>query len=239
MLNGPTQRKNSTPLVFVELFLFIFLLFILGAFSSELLYVLGSLAVVLFLSVVVMFTKDFIGRFYDLGVKTKLWLTGVVFSVVLTVAASYFVPVVIPIIASSEHGRRSTLTGLQRGEVKIEERVAVTLLSSSVFMFVTVLLLFLYSTYGGAFLFEGGSFLAFYVLVSLMPMNRFEGSFLAYSSMRLYILVFLLAISFVISLFLGYLLALFVAILFLLLTLASKLMPLMFASRTGREKSAS
>ncbi|MCL5009967.1 MAG: hypothetical protein M1433_03270 [Candidatus Parvarchaeota archaeon] len=136
---------------------------------------------------VVFLVRSIVAAVFEIRLSYKPWFTGLIFSFIATIIVSVIagVAVPIPVMNVSEYKRANTLRGLKRGEIKNKDKW-----ETSMFSFIAILAFAqLFISLGGKStqpLFYSGILLILYVLVDILPLHRFNGSFMAYHNTILY-----------------------------------------------------
>lgn len=162
--------------------------------------------VILSVALVVFVMKRVIAYFCEVKLLDKIWLSGLIISAIATLFLSTLagVPLLVPVLRTSDYERQKTLAGLKMGDVNVHEKWKISMFSSMAFFTFGILFLFLNNIYNLQPLFGAGSFLLIYTFLNLLPYERFDGAFLAYHNTILYFVVVLMALLTVILALLSY-----------------------------------
>ncbi len=151
--------------------------------------------VVIAVSLIIFFVKFFVARFYSVRISGEVWVTGLIFSFVVSlVLSSIGVPVLIPVISMKDYRRLSTIKGLKKGEVNIHEKWKIIIFSAMIILSFAMLFMYAWKWTHNIGFFAGGIALAMFVFVDFLPIPRFEGSMLVYHNQPVYIITLLLLV---------------------------------------------
>ncbi|MCL4399087.1 hypothetical protein M1293_01050 [Candidatus Parvarchaeota archaeon] len=184
---------------FLYILLLMSILFAVDFYYFALTSILTYAIIIVLSAGAITWARSFLGKMMDIKATVSPWISGFVISAVVTVLFSIAgMPILVPVISSSEHRRALTLKGMKKGEVNIHESWSFSMFSSMVIVLFGLLFVSLWVKFHNPGFMAAGSFLLFYVLISFLPQNRFDGAFLAYHNLPMYIIifVFLLIITF-------------------------------------------
>ena len=198
-------RQNSKEIkAFLLIVLFVSILFGLNFEYLNTGQMAGFIFIVLAVSLSVFWVKRLIGSFFEVKVVEEFWLSGMIISAVLTFVASYFAPLMIPVMKSQHYKRKETLRGIHRGEVKVEERWNVSVFSAMALLGLGVIFLSGADYYKSVPLAIGASFFFFYNFIDFLPMNTFDGTFMLYHNVQIYAILFILSFLLLVFSFFSY-----------------------------------
>ena len=190
---------------FLYLVVFVALLMIIAFFGSANQKIDLYILVIISLSAIVFAVKRLIARLFEIKLSNKVWISGLIFSAVATLIFSALsLPVVVPILNTQGYQRLKTLRGLKKGEVTIKEKWEVSVFSSMALLAFSALFFFAAYKYNLQPMFYGGSFLAIYTFINMLPYDKFDGAFLAYHNAVGQGLFTLLALLFVVLSYVSY-----------------------------------
>ncbi len=162
-------------------------------------FMILSVALVLFL------VKRLIASFFEIRLTNKNWTAGLIFSVVATLFLSSFgIPVLAPILNTTEYHRANTLRGMKKGDVNLHEKWDIVMFSSIAVLAFSMLFFWLNTILNSQPVFDAGAFLATYTFLNLVPYQKFDGAFLAYHNTIISIVFLLLALLTVIASYISF-----------------------------------
>lgn len=215
-----SSKNIYKPIDFFYILLFLAVPLGITAFLTRAGSVWLYAAMAIVTSATVFFVRSFTSGIFDIKLSYKPWFPGLIFSAIATLIISIIVqvPVPIPIMNASQYKRAATLRGLKKGEIKNKDKWEVSMFSFLSILAMAQLLLNLGAHYGYTPLFYAGIMLTVYILIDILPIQRFNGAFMVYHNTAFY---FISAGFITIMFILSYLDALASSVTFVIFLIAS------------------